>query len=1005
MFVMMMLVRVCTANPVMDQWLAEPGERIERVAGGENLTLASDGRWAARIVLPADSNSIAQFAAQELQAFLTQSLGQSIPIVDLPQDQGVNLIISKNADALQLGLDVASLPRDGFYIHVHQNNVYLLGRDDQSVVMDQVIEKGLWAQCFERGTLFAVYDFLERFVGVRFYFPGDMGTIIPSHNDLIIKRIERRDRPDMTVRRTTLHSGQWYDPSVDDKQQQRQLNLYQYRMRFETQYLPSNHGLTRLGLLERFGETHPEYFALMSNGQRDHRSDIASLKHPGHLCYNSRIKDEIIADAMSFFKGENASIRGIIAGWHRGKPAHAWSQAAFGSGVFNLMLADGRRYCQCDLCRPNLSGSKEQASQYLWQYFIDIAQQVNTQFKQQHPQLPQPVFSTTAYADYRLPPDNPLPENYLIQVATYGPWRDSQSAAGKRDDQLIKTWVKKLGHRVWLWNYATKEAGGLELPDIPNPTPNAIGRYYAQQSPQIFGAFMQSETDRDIYAYLTRYVFYKAMWDTQTDVKQLLAEHHRLMFGKAAGVMAQIFDQYESIWIDQIANRVVDTPVGPVAAPPTANELWESIYNTAVMDQLGRRFDKAMQLTTSDSQATQRIAFMFEQYHKPLIEARKKHFDQLQKLAGLNTNLNPLAQTQAPTIDGKLDDAAWQDAARVSLQPLKHNRDVVQTTVMTRRSDSHWYIAYDCAEPSMQLVQATPRQPDAPKLWQDNCVELFINPSGDGIDYYQWMINSLGMMSDAHNQKVGSKTQVDLSWNSDAQIATGQTQTGWCVEIAIPIKAFKTLKPNATRVNFTRSRVLKSSEKSGVYYTWSPYINNYHDVEHFGSLLTNTLQEQSILIDGDFETRPRDRVIGNWYAPTKLPDGQSWDVDTEHVAAGKQSLKLTTTQDNPNLTLHQPLPQLKPDTRYLLSFKAKLQDVQLHEKNGGACINLWSDHNHFFPQPITNMTGTQDWKIYHFEFTTGPQTNIEKKNAFIRARLLNASGTAWFDDVYLIPLD
>ena len=31
----------------------------------------------------------------------------------------------------------------------------------------------------EQGTMYAVYDFLERFAGCRFYFPGELGTILP----------------------------------------------------------------------------------------------------------------------------------------------------------------------------------------------------------------------------------------------------------------------------------------------------------------------------------------------------------------------------------------------------------------------------------------------------------------------------------------------------------------------------------------------------------------------------------------------------------------------------------------------------------------------------------------------------------------------------------------------------------------------------------------------------------------------------------------------------------
>lgn len=1006
LFLVLITFQVSWADPTTERWLTHPIDRIDHPRDGENLTLASNGQLHARIVLGSASDPVARFAAEELQKFLAQSIGQPVPLVDKPSSQGVNLMVGRSSWSKKIGLSVEQLPRDGFYIHVRDNNVFLLGRDDPSVDIHNVLEKGEWAQYFERGTLFAVYDFLERFVGVRFYFPGSLGTVVQSQKDLTLKRIELMERPDMTVRRTTLSSGQWYDPSLNAKQRRRQSNLNRYRMRFETQYLPSNHGVTRLGLLERFGKSHPEYFTLMSNGKRDNRSDIASIIHPGHLCYSSGIKQQIVADAMSFFKGEEAAVRGIISGHHRGQRSYAWSPAAFGWGIFNLMLTDGRRDCQCPDCQKHLNGSSQQVSNYLWQFFIDIATQVTKQLKQQRPESPTPIFTTTAYAYYKLTPNISLPENYLVQVATYGAWRKNDMNAAKQDKQLIADWTAKLGHRVWLWNYSCKCISGFDIKDVPNPTPRAIGRYYAQQAPQIFGALLQSETDRDIYAYLTRYVFYKVLWDAKTDVDQLLAEHHRLMFGKAADVMSQIFDQYENIWIDYIANRVVDTPVGPVAAPPTTNELWGKIYNQAVMDQLQRRYDKAIQLAKLDMKATQRIQYIHEQYQQPLAQARDKYFEQQRKLAGLHMYIKPLDTQAKPVIDGKLDDPAWSDSSVVQLRPFKHDRNVVPTTVMARRSSTHWYFAYNCIEPNRDQVQVTKRQPDDPKTWQDNCIELFINPSGDAVNYYQWMINSMGCMADLKAKKIGVKSQIDAAWNSHAQVATAQNDMGWSVEIAIPIESLGSVTPNATRVNFTRSRVLDSSAKAGTYYTWSPFINQYHDVEHFGNLLMQTLQQQSILIDGSFESKPSGRAIGKWYASAKLPDGQSWEVDTEQGVDGKQSLKLTANKDHPSLTLHQPLPQLKPNTHYLLSFKVKLQDIQsVGKRGGGVCLNIWSDHNHFFPKRIISMTGTKDWAMHHFEFVTGPQTNVQKKNAFIRVRILQAAGTVWFDDVCLIPLD
>ena len=56
--------------------------------------------------------------------------------------------------------------------------VYIVGNDDDEDVPD-LMRRGAYTTRFRSGTLFGVYEFLVRFVGVCFYFPGEMGTVVP----------------------------------------------------------------------------------------------------------------------------------------------------------------------------------------------------------------------------------------------------------------------------------------------------------------------------------------------------------------------------------------------------------------------------------------------------------------------------------------------------------------------------------------------------------------------------------------------------------------------------------------------------------------------------------------------------------------------------------------------------------------------------------------------------------------------------------------------------------
>ena len=82
-------------------------------------------------------------------------------------------------------------------------------------------------------------------------------------------------------------------------------------------------------------------------------------------------------------------------------------------------------------------------------------------------------------------------------------------------------------------------------------------------------------------------------WDNRTDVDALLKDHHRLMFGKGAAPMGRFFDRIEELWMNRIAGRIVETPVGPQAVPPSDYELWEKIYSPAELKKFDALFDEA----------------------------------------------------------------------------------------------------------------------------------------------------------------------------------------------------------------------------------------------------------------------------------------------------------------------------------------------------------------------------------------------------------------------------
>ncbi|MCL5104045.1 MAG: family 10 glycosylhydrolase [Armatimonadetes bacterium] len=180
------------------------------------------------------------------------------------------------------------------------------------------------------------------------------------------------------------------------------------------------------------------------------------------------------------------------------------------------------------------------------------------------------------------------------------------------------------------------------------------------------------------------------------------------------------------------------------------------------------------------------------------------------------------------TIDGSLNDAAWQSAAKVELGYTPTGEPApVKTAAMLTYDDESLYIAFECFEPDMSKIKAMVTKRDGPTFYDDS-VEVFIDPTGKRADYYHLSTNTLGTRFD---QKV-----FNVTWNGDWATASKLDTTGWTTEIAVPFTILGAPLPtlgDTWAVNLTRNRTT-----SGVveYLTWAVPYGSFHSPDRFGSL-------------------------------------------------------------------------------------------------------------------------------------------------------------------------
>ena len=797
------------------------------IDSANRLTLVDNGQACAEIVVPVYSSPVVRFAAAELRTFVQAATGADLPVVSSRSGAVPCIMLGTSAWLREWGLDVATFPRDAFIIRRMADMIVIAGRDDPWMDPNRQLKVGGRALYYDQGTLFGVYDFAERFLGARFFFPGDVGTVIPKAASLAVPVMDIYEAPDFIFRKVSYGHGAWFEEGADESVK-RLKGMNQLRLRGQTWAAPNCHGLARLGYLQRFGQSNPEYFSLLRGGARN---NDASLKQSGHFCFsNPDVIEEIYRDAEAYLTAKPASCRGAL--W-AGRVA--WDLSAARPGYFNIMPQDGlgqTRWCRCPACAPYWDNEKQ--TEYIWGYTAQIAKRLSANG------IPGYI-TNMAYGSARAVPQVQIPENVLVMVAVTGPWNEKFPDKQKDDDQIIRDWNAKLETRkVWLWNYAI-QAGGRYPDGVPPLATRHIASYYTRLAPDILGAYIESEIDYFLFNYLNWYVFHRIAWDTSTDVDALLKDHHQKLFGPGAKPMGQFFDTVETLFTHHCLPEQKDTPLGPVAIKKTFREIWEEIFTPTVFEQLESLYDEAEQLAANDRDALTRIRWFRDQYLGHMRQGQEQYLKDKRELEDLVLDIPLVPEGETVTIDGQLEEQAWKSAAAVHLVPLEAEQDpAVDTTVRTLWTPSTLYIAYEAEEPLTDRMTLATTERDDKGIWQDSSVEIFIDPTGACKSYVQLMINAKGVVTDVAWKVQGAKSrQADWEWNAKTQ-AVGRTgKQGYTLEIALPIAD---LAPEGVHegtmwiANFCRNRCVRGlPEEENQCLTWSPFLlRGFHNVDRFG---------------------------------------------------------------------------------------------------------------------------------------------------------------------------
>jgi len=182
-------------------------------------------------------------------------------------------------------------------------------------------------------------------------------------------------------------------------------------------------------------------------------------------------------------------------------------------------------------------------------------------------------------------------------------------------------------------------------------------------------------------------------------------------------------------------------------------------------------------------------------------------------------------------LDGVLDEPMWAAAKEYALRSTGGAPARVKTTIRFAATQKGLVIASRAAFSGPEPM-GTRRERDNTALFGDDSIEIFIDPVGEGREYYHFVFNAQGAQFD---QKCVTGKSVDRGWNGRWRTAAKAADGVWTAEAFIP---FSDLFPGdsfpqgaSIRVNVCRN-VRPRRELQN----WSATYGVFHLPERFGYL-------------------------------------------------------------------------------------------------------------------------------------------------------------------------
>ncbi|MDA1016565.1 MAG: DUF4838 domain-containing protein [Planctomycetota bacterium] len=745
------VIWLCAAFGMSQTTFAEPEKDLNPVTlrpapKHAPVTLVANGKPVASIaVMVARRGPLGQ-AVANLQTLIERTTGAKLSLTDGKLPEGPAIVIGDCELARKHGIDVKRMPIDGFTIKTAPGFVLIVGRDE-----------ALGGGATSSGTAWGVFEFLERYVGVRWYFPEELGQSIVASKSLSVAPVCLEDAPAFRMREIwPPMSDPWFGKGTPLAPLQTFLrtgNSWPHRIRVHQ---------PNWATVQEYREQRPEVFQLRTDGTRDHFM----------ICYgNPRTLETYLENIDRHVRGE--------------KPAHV----GISGNAITVSPNDAEIACNCEHCRKlwNKNGGQYgSASRIVAKFVADLAVAVKKRW-------PDKTVVYLPYFNYTLAPDGiEFPDNVEVQLCGMpGLAQYKEPAIALSEQANIDKWFRLTGRKIQNWHYSCWPANRTK---VMYQYPHTIQQFYQQNRDKTVGTFINGEKDHWPRHHLSLYCWLKLLWNPDFNVDAAIEAYCRRMYGPAAETVQELVELQISGWERSRWPHGRLSPAG----------LHKVSFPHERVEQMRLLLEKARTEVASDEPAAKRLAYFAAPFAA---------FFHVSKSVHGGTGLTPLLiehVDESPKIDGKLDDPVWKRAKPV---PFVRGWDETQklptypTSVQAVWTTEAVTFGFRMTEPTPELLERKVKGRDDSMAWWDDCVEILFDVTGrhEG-EFHHFIINANGAVADAKGP--------DYAWNVERIYARAFVGPDfWSLEVQLPFDVFpNAVKPTSGKTsmwlgNFTRHRV------------------------------------------------------------------------------------------------------------------------------------------------------------------------------------------------------